>query len=90
MLEAREGEKRVRADASLKHNGVVYKCLDPECQHPEVILVAGARGLRRRGEQAAKKVGWVYSLTLHDEWIRKWKPEEAQSAPASPSGAEAL
>lgn len=72
MLEAKDGEKRVRADISLKHNGVVYKCLDPECQHPEVILVAGARGLRI--PHFRHKVKSACSCSDGEtEWHLEWK-----------------
>ena len=77
MLEARDGEKRVRADVSLKHNGIVYKCLDPECQHPEVILVAGARGLRI--PHFRHKVKSVCSCGEGEtEWHLEWKSHFAR------------
>ena len=72
MLEAKDGEKRVRAYINLKHNGVVYKCLDPECQHPEVILVAGARRLRI--PHFRHKVKSACSCSDGEtEWHLEWK-----------------
>lgn len=46
MLTAKMGSEVIRAGKNLKYLDFVYRCRDSHCKAPELILVAGERGLR--------------------------------------------
>lgn len=72
MLTAKMGGEIIRADKNLKHLDFVYRCRDPHCKAPEMMLIAGERGLRiphfRHRVDAGCKCG-----KGETEWHLAWK-----------------
>lgn len=46
MLTARVGSEIIRAGRNLKGKDFVYRCRDPHCKAPDMLLVAGERAIR--------------------------------------------
>lgn len=72
MLTARVGGYEVRASKALKGKDFVYRCKDPNCPSPEMILVSGEREKRRPHFRHKSNCGCKFGVGETD-WHREWK-----------------
>ena len=72
MLTAKVGGYEVRASKALKGKDFVYRCKDPNCPSPEMILVAGEREKRRPHFRHKSNCGCRFGAGETD-WHLEWK-----------------
>ena len=72
MLTAIMGGEVLRAGVNLKGKDFVYRCRDPQCPSPEMILVAGERGIRVPHFRHRANMGCKCGAG-ETEWHLEWK-----------------
>lgn len=72
MLTAKVGSCEVRASKALKCKDFVFRCRDPHCPSPEMIVVAGERGHRIPHFRHKSNCGCRFAAG-ETEWHFEWK-----------------
>ena len=72
MLTAKVGGYEVRASKAFKGKDFVYRCKDPNCPSPEMILVAGEREKRKPHFRHKSNCGCRFGAG-ETEWHLEWK-----------------
>lgn len=72
MLTAKVGSCEVRASKALKCKNFVFRCRDPHCPSPEMIVVAGERGHRIPHFRHKTNCGCKFAAG-ETEWHLEWK-----------------
>ncbi len=72
MLTAKVGGCEVRASKALKCKDFVFRCRDPHCPSPEMIVVAGERGHRIPHFRHKSNCGCRFAAG-ETEWHFEWK-----------------
>ena len=73
MLTAKVGSCEVRASKALKCKDFVFRCRDPHCPSPEMIVVAGERGHRIPHFRHKSNCGCRFAAGEETEWHFEWK-----------------
>ena len=72
MLTARLGSEYIKASKALKKKDFVFRCRDPHCLSPEMLVVAGERGHRIPHFRHKSNCGCRFAHG-ETEWHREWK-----------------